>query len=110
MFKRKSTVHNLFKRVMLFLAVATSLCLPGCSSENMGAANSGDSNLVIFEAGSLMVPFARVSKEFEDANPGIQLDIQAHGSIQVCRSVTDLEREIDIVAVADYSLIPPKSH
>jgi molybdate/tungstate transport system substrate-binding protein len=103
---RKHNGTPFLKRIILFLAVLSSLFIPGCSSQNSDAPNSGKSNLVLFEAGSLMVPFARVSKEFENVNPGMQMDIQAHGSIQVCRYVTDLEFAIDIVAVADYSLIP----
>jgi molybdate/tungstate transport system substrate-binding protein len=104
--KRKSTGIPLLTRVILVFAVLTSLCLPGCSGQNTNAPDSFPSKLVLFEAGSLMVPFARVSQEFTDTNPGMPLDIQAHGSIQVCRYVTDLEFAIDIVAVADYSLIP----
>ncbi len=64
------------------------------------------SRLVVFEADSLMVPFAQIQKEFEQANPGITVEIQAHGSIQVIRQVTELGQDVDIVAVADDSLIP----
>ena len=32
--------------------------------------------------------------------------MQAHGSIQVIRQVTELGQDVDVVAVADYSLIP----
>ena len=53
-----------------------------------------------------MVPFAQIQKEFEQANPDINVEIQAHGSIQVIRQVTELGQDVDIVAVADYSLIP----
>ena len=63
-------------------------------------------NLVVFEADSLMVPFAQIQKEFEQTNPDIQLKIEAHGSIQVIRQVTELGQDVDVVAVADYSLIP----
>ena len=67
---------------------------------------SNRTKLVVFEAGSLMVPLAQVEKEFEAANPDIDVEIQAHGSIQVIRHVTELGAEVDVVAVADYSLIP----
>jgi molybdate/tungstate transport system substrate-binding protein len=53
-----------------------------------------------------MVPFAQIEKEFEKANPNIDVEIQAHGSIQVIRHVTELGEDVDVVAVADYSLIP----
>jgi molybdate/tungstate transport system substrate-binding protein len=67
---------------------------------------TGKTKLVVFEAGSLMVPMAQVEKEFETANPDIDVEIQAHGSIQVIRHVTELGEDVDVVAVADYSLIP----
>jgi molybdate/tungstate transport system substrate-binding protein len=69
-------------------------------------ASTSNSKLVVFEAGSLMVPFAQIEKEFETANPDIDVEIQAHGSIQVIRHVTELGEEVDLVAIADYSLIP----
>jgi molybdate/tungstate transport system substrate-binding protein len=53
-----------------------------------------------------MVPFAQIQKEFEQANPGINVELQAHGSIQVIRQVTELGQNADVVAVADDSLIP----
>jgi molybdate/tungstate transport system substrate-binding protein len=53
-----------------------------------------------------MVPMAQIEKEFEAANPDIDVEIQAHGSIQVIRHLTELGEDVDIVAVADYSLIP----
>jgi len=67
---------------------------------------TGKTKLVVFEADSLMVPFSQVKKEFEQANPDIQVEMQAHGSIQVIRQVTELGQDVDVVAVADYSLIP----
>ncbi|NLE09725.1 MAG: tungstate ABC transporter substrate-binding protein WtpA, partial [Dehalococcoidales bacterium] len=62
--------------------------------------------LVVFEAGSLMVPFAQMEKEFEAANQDIDVQLEAHGSIQVIRHLVELGEDIDVVAVADYSLIP----
>jgi len=94
--------------LLAFVSVLTA-CTPSFPS---GVSNSTSntvgikSNLVVFEADSLMVPFAQVRKEFEQANPDINVEMQAHGSIQVIRQVTELGQDVDIVAVADYSLIP----
>jgi molybdate/tungstate transport system substrate-binding protein len=57
-------------------------------------------------AGSLVDPLAVFEKEFEHANPGIDLKVEGHGSIQAIRQVTDLHKPVDLVAVADASLIP----
>ena len=85
----------------LVLVLATS-----CSSPPAQQSLSGKTTLSVFEADSLMVPFAQVEREFEAANPTIDVRIEAHGSIQVIRQVTELGQDVDVVAVADYSLIP----
>jgi molybdate/tungstate transport system substrate-binding protein len=57
-------------------------------------------------AGSLIVPFTEMEAEFEKLHPDIDVFIDGHGSIQVIRYVTELYQEADVMAVADYSLIP----
>lgn len=62
--------------------------------------------LSVFCAGSLMIPFAALEDGFEAANPDIDMQMEAHGSIQVMRHVTDIHERIDVVASADYALLP----
>jgi molybdate/tungstate transport system substrate-binding protein len=88
------------------LLLLLSLVLSTLSACKGSSSPSGKTKLVVFEAGSLMVPMAQVEKEFETANPDIDVEIQAHGSIQVIRHVTELGEDVDVVAVADHSLIP----
>ncbi len=76
------------------------------SSSSTTESKTGKTKLVVYEARSLMVPFAQIENEFEQANPSIDVEMQAHGSIQVIRQVTELGEDVDVVAVADYSLIP----
>jgi molybdate/tungstate transport system substrate-binding protein len=45
-------------------------------------------------------------KAFETQHPDVDVQVEGHGSIQAIRQVTDLHRPIDVVAVADASLIP----
>jgi len=61
-------------------------------------------NLII--AGSLMMPFQALTEEFEKENPNIDVTVEGHGSIQVIRQITELGRQADVIAVADFSLIP----
>jgi molybdate/tungstate transport system substrate-binding protein len=89
-----------FWGVLAALLLAVLIC-SGCSGTG-----TQKTNLVVFEADSLMVPFAQIQKEFEAANPDINVEMQAHGSIQVIRQVTELGQDVDVVAVADDSLIP----
>ena len=61
--------------------------------------------LKIYCAGSLMFPLEKAAEAFEMANPNINVEIEGHGSIQVIRHVTELGDQVDLLMVADYSLI-----
>jgi molybdate/tungstate transport system substrate-binding protein len=62
--------------------------------------------LSVFAAGSLIIPFEHLEKAFEAKYPGIDVQAEYHGSIQVMRHVTELHEPIDVVVTADSSLIP----
>jgi len=62
--------------------------------------------ITIFIAGSLIEPFYQLERAYEQENPGIDVQVEAHGSIQVIRHVTEIHDLIDIVIPADYRLIP----
>jgi molybdate/tungstate transport system substrate-binding protein len=57
-------------------------------------------------AGSLIIPFAQLEKEFEAAHPDIDVNMEGHGSIQAVRIVSDTHEQADLVVTADYRLIP----
>lgn len=62
--------------------------------------------LKIFHAGSLTVPFEEIKALFEEAHPNVVVQLEPAGSVQCVRKVTELEHKADVVASADYSLIP----
>jgi molybdate/tungstate transport system substrate-binding protein len=69
------------------------------------------STLKVLCAGSLVIPFRQMADEFEKLHPNVDVLIEGHGSIQVIRHATEVaeiagEPGADVVAVADYSLIP----
>lgn len=68
--------------------------------------STGKTPLVVFAAGSLIIPFADLEQAFEARYPDIDVLAEYHGSIQVMRHVTEIHEEIDVVATADASLIP----
>jgi molybdate/tungstate transport system substrate-binding protein len=70
------------------------------------AAFPGRTQLRVFCAGSLLLPFAELEKAFEAAHPEVDVLMECHGSIQVIRHVTELHESIDVVATADHALIP----
>ena len=89
--------------ILAFIFILTTLNA-GCSS--MTASSSSKTPLVVYAAGSLIVPFSDLAKAFESKYPQIDVQAQYHGSIQVIRQVTDLHIPIDVVATADASLLP----
>jgi molybdate/tungstate transport system substrate-binding protein len=62
--------------------------------------------LKVFHAGSLSVPFSKIEKAFEKRYPYIDVRREASGSVQAIRKIIDLHKPCDVVAVADYTLIP----
>jgi len=53
-----------------------------------------------------MIPMQELEKAFESAHPDVDVTVEGHGSIQVIRHVTELGDSVDVMAVADHSLIP----
>ncbi len=59
----------------------------------------------VFSAGSLAVPLSGVARVFE-GRYGVRVDFEFSGSVMAVRKVTDFGKVADVVAVADYELIP----
>lgn len=72
----------------------------------IGGGDSEPNTIKVICAGSLVAPFEAIEQGFEQKYPGIDVLIEAHGSIQVIRQVTELGQTADVLAVADFSLIP----
>jgi len=85
-----------------FFLIALLCVTSGCSSD----VDQEKTVLKVLPAGSLLQPFEEVERVFETQHPDVDVQVEGHGSIQVIRQVTDLHRPIDVVAVADASLIP----
>ncbi len=62
-------------------------------------------SLIIFTAGSLKIPLDNIASKYEELY-SVNVYIEASGSIEAIRKITDLGGEADILAVADYRLIP----
>jgi molybdate/tungstate transport system substrate-binding protein len=62
-------------------------------------------NLIIFNAGSLSVPFKQLADTFQQIYPRVHVLAEAGGSVACARKISDLHRECDIMASADYSII-----
>lgn len=98
------SIMKKFPALLIVLVLLISNLSAGCSGTNPDLEDR--TPLVVFGAGSLIIPFADMEQAFEKQYPQIDVQAQYHGSIQVMRHVTDLHEPIDVVATADASLIP----
>ncbi len=108
--KWQSALKSLFLLAVLVSAVVAAGCISG-GSASTGSSGTKEETLTIFHAGSLSVPLGQLEKDFSayaEKNLGyrVSFDDEASGSVMAVRKVTDLHKNADIVATADYTLIP----
>ncbi len=82
-------------RRIILLGLVLAIALAGCAQKEV----------VVFHAGSLTKPMQVFAKKFEEKY-GVKVYCEAAGSAATIRKVIDLHRKADVVASADYSLIP----
>ncbi|MCG7852051.1 MAG: tungstate ABC transporter substrate-binding protein WtpA, partial [Methanosarcinaceae archaeon] len=76
------------------------------NAENTATETQDITVLKIFHAGSLTVPFEELEAKFEELHPGVDVQREPAGSAACIRKITELGSEADILASADYNLIP----
>lgn len=85
-------------RIFLISALISLLVLSCSGSREEG-------KLIVFHAGSLSVPFSQIAAQFEEENPGVEVSLEAAGSRRCARKISELDRECDVMASADYEVI-----
>jgi molybdate/tungstate transport system substrate-binding protein len=85
-------------------ALAASCGSPAPAGPQTGNAVSG--TMIVNGAGTLARPFAQVIAAFKARNPKVTVQSKFAGSVQVVRGITELHVPVDVLGVADYSLIP----
>ena len=86
----------------LAVVLVAFLVIVGVSSP-AGAAPEG--KLIVFHAGSLSVPFAKIEKIFEAKYPLVDVLREAGGSTKMARMISEVGKSADILASADYKVI-----
>lgn len=66
---------------------------------------STKTNLSVFAAGSLSVPFTQLAQNFEKANPNINVQLKFAGSVSLMREIMT-NGSADVYASADWTIIP----
>jgi molybdate/tungstate transport system substrate-binding protein len=62
--------------------------------------------LKVFCAGSLTLPFEDIESQFEADNPNVDVQLEPAGSVACVQKITETGEECDVLASADYTLIP----
>ena len=92
------------KKVTLLTTILTGVMATGLAlSVQAGPGPQG--KLIIFHAGSLTVPFAKIEKEFEAKYPGVDVQRGAGGSTKMARMISEVGKPADMMASADYKVI-----
>jgi len=85
---------------ILIISICILVLVAACSSKK-----ESKQSLVIFNAGSLTLPIKKISDEFMKKNPGVEIKAESAGSRTCARKVSELNKECDILASADYTVI-----
>jgi molybdate/tungstate transport system substrate-binding protein len=90
--------------LFIFLAIALSSCQHSNNPQKINKTGvSGE--IIIFHAGSLSVPFQKIARAFEQDYPGARVLLEASGSVDCARKITDLHKPCDLMASSDYKVI-----
>jgi molybdate/tungstate transport system substrate-binding protein len=91
----------MISKLKTLFALLIFLSTVGCANRDAKT----DDKLIIFHAGSLSVPMRDVVNAFNEEFPEIKVLTEASGSRDCARKITDLNKDCDIMASADYSVI-----
>jgi molybdate/tungstate transport system substrate-binding protein len=88
-----------FIKCVLVVLLAVGVLFPF----SVGAEPQG--KLIIFHAGSLTVPFAKMEKIFEAKYPKVDVLREGGGSTKMARMISELHKPADIMGSADFKVI-----
>ena len=94
------TRKNIIPFTILFIILI--ITFSGCVGENGG----NKTILKIYHAGSLSMPMEELEQRFEELHPDVDVQREAAGSVASVKKITELGKQADILASADYNLIP----
>ncbi len=110
---RKNRLPKLIVVSSLLLVFALVFGLIGCRMRVTGTEEDQEvekkdelkGNLVVLHAGSLKVPLENLKMEFEKEHPNVDVLLEGAGSRDTAKKVSELNRNCDVMALADYTVI-----
>ena len=84
----------------------TLACIGALLPATWAAQAAEPTTLTIFAAGTLAVPFKQIDALFEKKYPNVTVQPRFGGSVMMAKQITDLHQDADLLAVADYNVIP----
>ncbi|HOI12647.1 MAG TPA: tungstate ABC transporter substrate-binding protein WtpA [Methanoculleus sp.] len=111
---------NLIAFICFLVAAAVLICgctgttntdsTPGTGTQTTAptptATAAEEVQVKVFHAGSLTGPFEKVKAEFEAEHPGVTVLLEPAGSVDCIKKITENSKPADVLASADYYLIP----
>ncbi|MBE9468804.1 MAG: tungstate ABC transporter substrate-binding protein WtpA [Bacteroidetes bacterium] len=91
--------------ISILLVLTLSFSCNNTNKQKKQDDNTISGKLIIFHAGSLSVPFKQITEEFNKEYPNVKIILEPAGSRKCARKITDLNRDCDIMASADYKVI-----
>jgi len=88
-----------FMKFVLVVLLAVGVLFP------FSAGAEPEGKLIIFHAGSLTVPFAKMEKIFEAKYPKVDVLREGGGSTKMARMISELHKPADIMGSADFKVI-----
>jgi len=104
----KSNKYNIIVILILIILMLLGYIYYAISNNknNMRKQDENETvTITVCNAGSLTIPLQKIASMFQNST-GIKVNLEPSGSVLAVRKVVDLHRNCDVVAVADYRLIP----
>jgi len=92
--------------IVIVIAIAVIACVSVTAFYAPSVEAQQVQTLKVFHAGSLAVPLEEMEKQFEALHSNVDVQRESMGSIAAIRQITDVGKRGDVVASADYTLIP----
>jgi molybdate/tungstate transport system substrate-binding protein len=96
--------------VRIFVVVLISMFIFACGKKSAKSNETANTRklsgkLIVFHAGSLSVPLKKITAEFNNAYPDVEVLLEGGGSRTCARKISDLKKPCDVMASADYTVI-----